>query len=145
MSKLSVFHTKNVKTKVLHNITKKLREGLKDIKTSQNCCARVQCKGFRFVVVSNDEYCEKVNTQRDRSLFTQLRHNSSENKGSNFIKKWEDLKILVKKWFNYTKSNDCKPGTMCELIKNNNPVRVITSACGITNGYLSRFVENLIK
>ena len=63
---------KNVNTKVFHNITKKEREAVKKIKTWQNCCVRVQDKGSRFVVISNDKYCEKVNTQIGRNSFTQL-------------------------------------------------------------------------
>ena len=70
----SIFHLNNVNTKVFHNIIKKEREAVKEIKTWQNCCVRVQDKGSRFVVISNDKYCEKVNTQLGRSSFTQLPH-----------------------------------------------------------------------
>ena len=66
----SIFHPKNVNTKVFHNITKKERAALKEIKTWQNCCVRVQDKGSRFFAVSNDEYCKKVNTQIKRTMLT---------------------------------------------------------------------------
>ena len=71
-------------------------------------------------MISNDEYCEKVNIQIGRSSFTQLLHDitkSFENKVNDYIKKWEDLRVLDKKWANYIKSNYCKPGTMNGLIK----------------------------
>ena len=65
---------------------------------------RVQDKGSRFVVISNDEYCEKVNTKFGRSSFTQLSYDitkSFENKVTDYIKKCEDLRVLDKKWANY--------------------------------------------
>ena len=64
-------------------------------------------------MISIDEYCEKVNTQIGRSSFSQL----PQNKVNDYIKKWEDLRVLDKKWANYIKSNYCKPGTMNGLIK----------------------------
>ena len=71
---------------MFHNITKKQREALKEIKTLKNCCVRVQDKGSRFVVISNDEYCQKVNTKIESS-FTQLPYDiikSFENKAQRF-------------------------------------------------------------
>ena len=54
-------------------------------------------------------------TQLNRTCFTQLRHDitkSFENKVKDFMKKWEDLIVLDKKWVNYIKYNYCTPGTM---------------------------------
>ena len=76
---LSIFRPKNFKTKVFHNLTKKKKK-------------------------ENGEYCQKVNTQIERSSFTQLPHEitkSFENKVNDFLKKWEDLKVLDKKRANY--------------------------------------------
>ena len=70
------------------------------MKTWENCCVRVQDKGSRFVMIPNDEYCEKVNTQIGRTSFIQLPHDitkSFENKVNNYIKKWEDLRVFDKK------------------------------------------------
>ena len=36
-------------------------------KKKKNCYAMFHEKGLRFVVISNDQYCEKVYTQIDRS------------------------------------------------------------------------------
>ena len=51
----SIFHPKNVNTKVFHSVTKKEREALQEIKTWKKYCVRVQEKGSGFVVISNDE------------------------------------------------------------------------------------------
>ena len=134
---------------MFHNITKKESEALKEIKTWKSYCVRVQDKGSRFVVISNDEYCKKVNTQIERSFFTQLPYDmtkSFENKLNYFIVKWEDLGKL-EKWASYIKSNYCKPGTMYGLIKTHkedNPVKVITSWCSTAIAYLSIFVEKYL-
>ena len=72
------------------------------------------------MVISNDEYCKKVNKQIERGSFTQLPYDmtkSFENKVNDFLVKWEDLRVLDKKWASYIKSNYCKPGTMYGLIK----------------------------
>ena len=52
------------------------------------------------------------------------------------IKKW-NLKSSIK-MVNYIKSNYCKPGTLCGLIKTHkekNPIRVITNGCGTATEY----------
>ena len=83
----------------------------------------------------------------ERSFFTQLLTKSFENKLNNFIVKWEDLRVLDKKWTSYIKFNYCKPGTMYGLIKThkeNNPIRVITNWCSTAIEYLSIFVEKYL-
>ena len=80
---------------------KRKKKILKEIKNCQNCfvTVRAQDKGSGFFVISYDEYCEKVNTQIDRSSFTQLSHEitkSFKNKVNDFINKWEDLEVLDK-------------------------------------------------
>ena len=87
---------------MFHNITKKEREALKEIKTWKNYYVRVQDKVSRFVVISNDEYCKKVNTQIEGSSFIQLPYDitkSFENKVNDFIVKWEDLRVLDKRFY----------------------------------------------
>ena len=61
--------------------------------------------------------------------------------------KWEDLKVLDKKWVTYIKADYCKPGTMYVLIKThkeNNPIRIITSGYGTATEYLPTFVEKYL-
>ena len=58
------------------------------------------------------------------------------------IKKW-NLKSSIK-MVNYIKSNYCKPGTLCGLIKThkeNNPIRVIKNGCGTATEYWSIFAK----
>ena len=64
-----------------------------------------------------------------------------------FVKKWESLKILNKKWAQYIKPTIAKPGNMYGLIKTHkegNPARVITSGCGTAIEFLSIFVEKCL-
>ena len=64
-----------------------------------------------------------------------------------FVKKWESLKILNKKWAQYIKPANAKPGNMYGLIKTHkerNPARVITSGCGTANEFRSIFVEKCL-
>ena len=82
----------------IHNIPKKGREALKDIKTWQNCCARVWDKGSRFAVMSNDEYCKNVNTQI-YSSFSQFPHDitkSFEKKISDLLRTGNTLEFSIK-------------------------------------------------
>ena len=69
------------------------------MKTTKNCCVKVQNKGSMFILISNDEYFEKVNTQIGRSSFTQLPHDiikTLENKVNDYINKWEDFRVVDK-------------------------------------------------
>ena len=68
---------------MFHNITKKERVDLKEIKTWQICCVRVQDKGSKFVVISKDEYCDKVSTQI--SLFIQLPHDKTKSNMKQYV------------------------------------------------------------
>ena len=60
-----------------------------EIKTLRSCCVRVHDKGSRFAVISNDEYCENVNTQIGKCSFTQLPHDISKSSDS-------EVKILLR-------------------------------------------------
>ena len=57
---------------MFHNITGEERTALKEFKTWENCCVRVQDKGSRFVVLVNEDDCLKVNTQLERGSFMNL-------------------------------------------------------------------------
>ena len=73
----------------------------KEIKTWNDCCVRVQDKSSRFVILSNEDYCSNVMTQIERSSLITLLSDITkffEKKVKDFIKKWEDLKVLDKKW-----------------------------------------------
>ena len=131
-----IFQPLNRNKNVFHNITKNEGTSLKEVKTWNDCRVRVQDKDSRFLILSNENYCSKVTTQIERSSFITVSSDITkffEKKVEDFIKKWEDLKVLDKKWASYIKPSNSKPGTMYGLIKThkeNNPARVITSGCG---------------
>ena len=64
---------------------KKEREALKEIKTWQICCVRVQDKGSRFFVISKNEYCDKVSTQIGRSSFIKLPHDITKSNMEQYV------------------------------------------------------------
>ena len=68
----SIFQPTNYNKKVFHNITGEERTLLKEIKTWENCCVRVQDKGSSFVILVNEDDCLKVNTQLERGSFINL-------------------------------------------------------------------------
>ena len=143
-----IFQSTNYNKKVFHNITTEERIALKEIKTWENCCASVQDKSSRCVVLLNEDYCLKVNTKIERGSFITLPRDvakSFEKKDNGFGLKWENLKVLDKKrGVKYIRSSQAKPGSMYELIKTqkeNNPARVITSGYATAIEFLSIFVE----
>ena len=64
-----LFNPENVK-KVCHNLSEKAV--LKDIRYWDKNVVRVQDKGSRFVVLDNEDYIKKVESQINRSSFQQL-------------------------------------------------------------------------
>ena len=136
--------------KIFSNITKEERTALKEITNWENKCVRVQDKGSRFVIIGNEEYCNKINTQIDRSSFVRLSDDvttSFNTKVLNWIAKWSELEVLNEDWKRYITPINPRPGKMYGLIKthkDNNPTRVITSGCGTAVENLSIFVEKLL-
>ena len=91
--KQSLFQPTNYNKNVFHNITREERNALKEIKTLENCCGRVQDKGSRFAVLLNKDYCLKANTQIERGSFITLPSDvtkSFEKKIDGFVLKWEN-------------------------------------------------------
>ena len=62
------FDTAAVKN-VRPNISKEEKEALKEIRLRNNQIVRVQDKGSRFVILDNNDYELKTQTQIDRSSF----------------------------------------------------------------------------
>ena len=72
---------------------------------------------------------------------------SFEKKVDDFVLKWENWKVLDKRWVKYIGSSYVKPGRLYGLIKTdkeNNPEMVITSGCGIAVEFLPIFVEKYL-
>ena len=65
-----IFDTAAVRN-VRPNILKEEKEALKEIRSWNNQTVRVQDKGSRFVILDNNDYEQKIQTQIDRSSFNQ--------------------------------------------------------------------------
>ena len=97
---------------------------------------RVQDKGSRFVLLTNEQYCKKVQYQINRSSFTLLNSDPKkifEDKTNTWIEKWISRKATNEDWKRFIKLKDVKPGKMYGMIKThkeNNPARIITSGSG---------------
>ena len=110
----------------------------------------MQDKGSRFVVVDNQDYIEKIEYQLGRSSFEELDHYLSKlfsEKVNLWIQKLTENKVLDKSWSKFIEPSFVAPGKMYCLVKThkeNNPVRVITSGCGIAVENLSIFIEKFL-
>ena len=64
-----------------------------------------------------------------------------------WIQKWTQNNVLCKTWQKFVELSDVTPGKIYGLVKThkvNNPVRVITSGCGMAVEDLSVFVERCL-
>ena len=110
----------------------------------------MQDKGLRFVVLDNQDYIEKTEYQLGRSSFEELDHDPSKlfsEKVNLWIQKWTENKVLDKSWSKLIEPSFVAPGKMYGLVKTHkadNPVRVITSGCGIAVENLSIFIEKFL-
>ena len=66
-----LFNPSNIR-KPRNNLNKNEKLALKEIKSWDDKVIRVQDKGSRFVVLSNDDYESKVQHQIERSSFTEI-------------------------------------------------------------------------
>ena len=130
----------------------KKRTALKEIKTWENCCDNWD-KDSRFIILLNEDYCLKVNTQIEQGSFMTLPRDVTrwwsnfEKKIDDFVLKWENLKVLDGRWAKYIRSSHAKPGNMYGLIKThkeNKSASDTTSGCGTAIEFLSIFVEKYL-
>ena len=111
---------------------------------------RVRDKGSGFVLLSNEQHCEKVQHQINRRSFTLLNSDSTklfEDKINRWIEKWITCKAIDENWKRFIKLKDVKPGKMYEIIKTPkeiNSARIITSGSGTAMENLSIFVEKCL-
>ena len=73
-----LFNPRNIR-KPRNNLNKNEKLALKEIKSWDDKVIRVQDKGSRFVVLSNDDYESKVQHQIERSSFTETDTDYSKN------------------------------------------------------------------
>ena len=133
-----------------NNMTTNEMKALKEIKSWKENVVRVQDKGSRFVVLSNQQYEDKIQFQIDRSSFKELQNDPSmnfETKVHSWIKKWSGKNIISDKWKEFITPEQPAAGKMYGLVKTHkdgNPVRVITSGCNTAVENLSIFVEKTL-
>ena len=132
------------------NISKEKKDALKEIRSWNNQTVRVQDKGSHFVILDNNEYEQKIQTQINRSSFKQLGEDPSKKfdiQINNWVLKWHNKKVPNDKWKSYITSHNLRPGKMYGNIKTHktdNPARVITSGCNTPVEHLSIFVEKVL-
>ena len=91
-----IFDTAAVRN-VRPNISKEEKEALKEIRSWNNQTVRVQDKGSRFVILDNNDYEQKIQTQIDRSSFNQLEEDPSKKfdmQINSWVLKWHRKKVL---------------------------------------------------
>ena len=110
---------------------------MKEIKSWDDRVIRVQVKGFRFVVLSNNDYETKVQHQIDCSSFRELDVDISKNfegKVNIWISKWTLKGVIDNNWKRFI--------TPVKTHKVN-LVRVINSVCNTTIKNLSIYIEHV--
>ena len=123
---------------------------MKEIKSWDDKVIRVQDKGSRFVVLSNNDYESKVQHQIERSSFTETDIDYSKNfeeKVNSWISKWTSKGVIDNNWKRFITPANSRPGKMYGLVKThkvNNPVRVITSGCNTAIESLSIYIEHVL-
>ena len=126
------------------------RKSLQELRSLNGHTIRVQDKSSRFVLLANEQYCEKVQYQMNRSSFTLLNSDPTkifEDKINTWIEKWISQKAIDENWKRFTKPKYVKPGKMYGMIKTHkesNPARIITSGSGTTVKNLPIFVEKCL-
>ena len=76
---------------------KRKKGSSKNIISWNNQTEHVQEKGSRFVILHNNDYEQKIQTQINRSLFNQLEEDSSKKfdiQINNWVLKWHRKKVL---------------------------------------------------
>ena len=141
-----LFEPKNIK-RVRRNLTYEERKALAELKSMENTVVRIQDKGSRFVLLTNEDYENKVEHQIARSSLKELSGDPSqefERKVKLWIDKWQSNKTLSNDWVKFITPEHIKPGKMYSNInthKINNPGRVITSGYSAAVESLSILVE----
>ena len=71
MLETDIFRSDNYQ-RISNNLSAEERTSLQELHSLNDHTIRVQDKGSRFVLLANEQYCEKVQYQLNRSSFTLL-------------------------------------------------------------------------
>ena len=133
--------------KIRNNLSTEEGRFLQELRSLNHHTIRVQDKGSKFVLLSNEQYCKKVQHQINRSSFTLLRRDFTKkfgNKINKWTEKWKSRKAIDEDWKRFMKLKDVKPGKMYRMIKTHkesNSLRIISSGSGTAVGNLFIFIE----
>ena len=144
-----LFNPTNIR-KPKNNLNNNEKIALKEIKSWGDKVIRVQDKGSRSVVLSNNDYESKVQHQIERSSFTETEIDYSKNfeeKVNSWISKWTSKGAIDNNWKMFITPTNSTPRKMYGLLKIrkvNNPARVITSGCNTAIESLSIYIEHVL-
>ena len=86
----------------------------------ENTVVTIQDKGPRFVLLTNEDYANKVEHQIARSIFKKFLSDPSQEfvgKVKLWIDKWHSNKTLSNDWVKFITPEHSKPGKMYDNVK----------------------------
>ena len=148
--KKDIFEPNNLR-RAKDNLTREERLALGKLESSDNVF-RIQDKGSRFVIISQNEYKDKMLAQLNNDLhYIKLDHDpTSEHfeKIKNWGRKWFSEGQISQEIATWIANLEPKPGVAFGNVKTHkegNPLRLITSCCGTAIERLSSFTEFYLK
>ena len=148
--KKEIFEPKKLR-RAKENLTREERLALGKLKSSDKVF-RIQDKGSRFVIISQNEYKDKMLAQLNNDLhYNKLDHDpTSEHfeKIKNWGRKWFSEGQISQEIATWIANLEPKPGVAFGNVKTHkegNPLRLITSCCGTAIERLSSFTEFYLK
>ena len=148
--KKDILEPKNLR-RAKDNLTKEERLALSKLKSSDNVF-RIQDKGSRFVIVSKNEYQDKMFEQLNNNLhYDKLNYDPTMEhfeKIKNWGRDWLGKGQISQEIATWVANLEPKPGVAFGNVKSHkegNPLRLITSCCGTAIERLSAFTEFYLK
>ena len=114
-----LFNTCNIR-KPRNNLKKNEKLALKEKKSWDDKVIRIQDKGSRFVVLSNNDYERKVQHQIDRSSFSETDIDYNKNfkeKVNSWISKWTSKEVIDNNWIRFITPTNSTLGKIYGLVK----------------------------
>ena len=134
-----------------HNLTREARSALGKLKSSDKVI-RIQDKGSRFVILSQNEYKDKMLGQLNNDLhYNKLNHDPTSGhfeKVKNGGRKWFSEGQISQEIATWVAILEPKQGVAFGNVKTHkegNPLHLITSCCGMAIKTLSAFTEFYLK